>query len=451
MKKITLLVVALLSVNAYSQEHFSAISTSKRVGILNGDTNPSEFANLNSKYEIQIATLSLNVSNSKLGFKDLSGDKNAEDLIFNGKGNVDFDLNSTLFLPSFGMRYKKWGFGVSGKAFVKTSLINLNSNLGSALINDNLNSAETLTSILSKDNQRISATTWGELGISVARNVFETEKHRVNAGVTLKLLFPGSYANVGLNNFDGDIVDGADGLRLTNTNSSLNIAYSGNFASSFGETDDYVKSVFGGLNGMATDIGADYQLLNEDKTYKLKVGVSVRNMGSMTFSGKDNVSDNYSLNIPNGDPGLNLNEFENVEGLRDIETVLLQHPEYFTSKSSTDEFKVKLPTVFNIYADYNIIRRVSVTAFLQQKMGDDNDDDQISTQNMFTVTPRVTFGAFEAMLPIGNNEIAGGTLGFGLRIGGFFLGSNSIISAVANDSKQADLFFGFRFGFRQNE
>lgn len=451
MKKLTLVALALLSVNAYSQEHFSAISTSKRVGILNGHINPSEFANLNSKYEVQLFTFSVNVSNNKLGFSDLSGSEDFDKMIFDGKGNVDFDMNAAIFGPSFGMRYKKWGFGISSKAFIKASIIDINSDLGNALINENIDNIANIKSVFSKDNQRVNATTWGEVGLSVARNVYATEKHQVNAGVTLKLLFPGSYANVGLNNFRGDINDNLIDLRLTNTNSSLNIAYSGNFGSSFGETSDYFQSVFGSLNGIATDIGADYQWLNEDKTYKLKVGASVRNIGSMSFSGKDNLSEKYTLNIPNGDPGLNLNEFDDVEGLEDIKAVLDSHPEYFTSTSITDDFKVKLPTVFNIYADYKIIKRVSVTAFLQQKMGDDNADDQISTQNMFTVTPRVTFGAFEAMLPIGNNEISGGTLGFGLRVGGFFLGSNSLISALASDSKQADIYFGFRFGFRQNE
>lgn len=448
MKKITLVAFALLSLSAFSQEHFSGISTSKRVGILNGHINPSEFANLSSKYEVQLFMLSINVSNNKLGFSDLSGGDNFDKKIFDGKGNVNFDLSAAILGPSFGMRYKKWGFGISTKAFVKASIIDLDTDLGNALLNNEVSSIASVSNIFSKDNQRINATTWGEVGLSVARNVYSTEKHQVNAGVTLKLLFPGSYANVGLNNFKGDINDNLLDLRLTNANSTLNIAYSGNFGSSFGDTSDYTKSVFGKLNGVATDIGADYQLLNEDKTYKLKVGASIRNIGSMTFSGNDNVSEKYALNIPNGDPGLNLNEFNDVQGLEDIKTVLLQHPEYFTSKSTTDEFKVKLPTVFNLYADYNIIKRVSVTAFLQQKMGDKNADDQISSQNMFTVTPRVTFGAFEAFLPIGNNEIAGGTLGLGLRIGGFFLGSNSILSAVTSDSKQADAYFGFRFGFR---
>ena len=448
MKKITFIALALLAVNAYSQEHFSSVTTSKRVGILNGNINPSEFANLSSKYEVQLFAVSVNVSNDKVGYKDLVGGENIDGLIFESGGNVNFDINAAIFGPSFGMRYKKWGFGISSKAFIKASIIDVDSDLGNALINDNINSVAGITSILSKDNQRINATTWGEVDLSLARSVYQTDKHRINAGLTFKFLFPGSYANVGLNNFTGDITDGINGLKLTNTDATLNVAYSGNFGSSFGETSDYFKSIFGGLNGFATDFGVDYQWLNEDKTYKLKVGASVRNIGSMTFSGDNNISDTYTLNIPNGDAGLDLNAFNDVQGLEDIETVLKSYPQYFSSTSTTDEFKVKLPTVLNFYADYSIIKRISVTAFLQQKMGDKNADDQISTQNMFTVTPRVTFGAFEAFLPIGNNEIAGGTLGFGFRLGGFFLGSNSILSAVTSDSKQADLYFGCRFGFR---
>jgi hypothetical protein len=358
---------------------------------------------------------------------------------------VNFDINAAIFGPAFAVRQGKWGFGISSKAFIKASIIDLNPALGNALINDELNSASGITSILSDDNSRVTSTTWGEIGFSVARNVFETENHQVNAGLTLKLLFPGSYANIGLNNFNGDLITNNNSLLLTNTNASLNIAYSGSFGASFNETNDYFKSIFGGLEGMATDIGVDYQWLNDSKSYKLKVGASVRNIGSMTFSGADNSSGNYTLVIPNGQ-SLNLNVFEDVNGIKDIETKL-DNSGFFTNTSSTDEFKVKLPTVFNFYADYKIIPQVSVTAFLQQKMGDQDSNGQISTQNMFTITPRATFGPFEAFLPIGNNEISGSTVGIGFRLGGFFLGSNSILSAVTSDSKQADAYFGFRFGF----
>lgn len=449
MKQLTFVALALFAFNAYSQEHFSGISTSKRVGIINGAMNPSEFANLSSKYEVHIFALSVNMSNNKVGFKDLTKGEDLEALIFDGQGSVNFDISTAIHGPSFGMRYKKWGFGLSSKAFIKASIIDLDADLGNAIINDNLNSVDGITSVLSTSNQRVNATTYGEIGISVARNLYETEKHQLNGGITLKLLFPGSYANLGLNNFTGEIVNNAGNTSLTNTNSTLNLAYSGNFGESFSETSSYTKALFGGLNGFATDFGADYQLLNEDKTYKLKVGASVRNIGSMTFKGDNNVSQNYTLNIPEGQ-SLDLDDFENAEGLEDVEAVL-DNSGFFTKSNSTADFKVKLPTVLNLYADYKIISKVSVTAFLQQKMSDNNADDQVSAPNMFTVTPRVTFGAFETFIPIGSNEISGGTLGLGFRLGGFFLGSNSIISAVTSDSKQADFYFGFRFGFRKNE
>lgn len=449
MKQFTYFAIALFAFNAYSQEHFSGINTSKRVGILNGDMNPSEFANLSSKYEIQIFAMSLNVSNNKVGFKDLTKGEDLEALIFDGNGSVNLDISAALHGPAFGMRYKKWGFGIASKAHIKASIIELDADLGNAIINDNLNSVDGITSVLSTNNQRVNATTYGEIGISVARNLFETEKHQINGGVTFKLLFPGSYANLGLNNFTGDIVNNGGNTSLTNTNSTLNLAYSGNFAESFSETSSYTKAIFGGLNGFATDLGVDYQLLNEDKTYKLKVGASVRNIGSMTFKGDNNVSENYALNIPEGQ-SLDLDDFENAEGLEDVEAVL-DNSGFFTKSSSAADFKVKLPAVLNLYADYKIISKISVTAFVQQKMSDNNADDQVSAPNMFTLTPRVTFGAFETFVPIGSNEISGGTLGLGFRLGGFFIGSNSILSAVTSDSKQADFYFGFRFGFRKNE
>ena len=218
MKKITYVVLALLSLNAYSQDHFSGITTSKRVGILNGGINPSEYANLNSKYEIQVFAVSVNMSNNKIGYKDLTKGDDIESLIFDTKGNVDFDVSAEIQLPAFGMRYKKWGFGVTTKAYIKASIIDLDADLGNALINDQLNSVDGITNILSKENQRVNATTYGELGFSVARSLYQTEKHQINAGITLKLLFPGSYANLGLDNFTGEIIRNGNDLSLTNTN-----------------------------------------------------------------------------------------------------------------------------------------------------------------------------------------------------------------------------------------
>ncbi|OYU79470.1 MAG: hypothetical protein CFE23_14005 [Flavobacterium sp. BFFFF1] len=250
---------------------------------------------------------------------------------------------------------------------------------------------------------------------------------------------------MGAGDFSGTIDYSSGDPVLRNAKANVNIAYSGNFADSFTESSDYTSSVFGQLKGMATDIGFDYQW-KSGSSYKLKVGMAVKNMGSMTFKSDKNKSINYRLDM-NATQSLNLNEFNNAESLSDIEAIL-NRPEnnFFTETSESTDFKVKLPTVFNLYADYNLISKLNLTLFLQQKMNKDEGNNQIASQNIFSVTPRVNLGFFEAFLPVSFNEISGTTAGFGFRLSGFYLGSNSVLTAIG-DGKQADAYFGYRFGF----
>ena len=54
MKKIIVTFVLLIGFSVFAQDHFSGISTSNRVGILNADINPAEFSNLSKKIEVNI-------------------------------------------------------------------------------------------------------------------------------------------------------------------------------------------------------------------------------------------------------------------------------------------------------------------------------------------------------------------------------------------------------------
>jgi hypothetical protein len=274
----------------------------------------------------------------------------------------------------------------------------------------------------------------------------------LNAGVTLKFLFPGSYSNLGLDKFQGTIDNNLGDVYLNTTGDGviLNIAYSGNLADSFTNFDDYTKSIFGSLNGVATDIGVNYQWKDTDKKYKINAGVSVRNIGSMTFKDDNNYSTNYVLDIqptlqnPNG---LNLNVFENIDNLSDVETILIDSGYLDKTEATKTDFKVKLPTVFSAYADVKIVSKLFVTLFTQQKLNSDNDNNQITTQNIVSITPRINLGYFEAYVPISSNEISGTNAGIGFRLGGFYIGSGSVITALLNDSKQADFYTGFRWAF----
>ena len=445
MKKLLLLPILLSTINGFSQDHFSGINTSKRVGILNIGMNPSELSNLNSRFEVQLFSSSVNVSNNKITFNDIIDGNNLENLIFKGSEPVNFNIDTEFYGPGFAIKLLKWGFAVSSKGYIKGNIVDVDPNLGSALTSNAINAIGGSSVISSANNQRMNTTTWGEIGFSVAHKIYENKKHKINGGVTFKLLFPGAYANIGLDKFQGTITENSGNFILTNAVANMNIAYSGNLGAEFTNTSDYTKSVFGNLQGMATDIGVDYQLLGSGKNYKLKIGAALKNMGSMTFKSSDNYSTDYSLSIQ-GSQQLNLNQFQNINGVQDIEQVLIDSGFLNTTPKNKD-FKVQLPTVLNLYADIKIVPKLNVTLFTQQKINNNSANDQITSQNIISATPRFSVGFFEAYIPVAINEVSGTTAGFGFRLGGFFLGSNSVLSALSNDGKQADFYTGFRFGF----
>ena len=451
MKKIILFWCSLFFIPTFAQDHFSGITTSKRVGILNASLNPSELSNLDSKIEVQLMSFSLSVSNNKIGFSDIANRNNLEDLIFKGTGPVSFNVDSEILLPGVALKILNWGFAITTAGHIKTSVADVDPTMGDAFINGALNSVTSGTTTISNtNNQRINAATWGELGFSASHKIFENERNKISGGVNLKLLFPGSYANIGASNFQGTFTTNTTDpfspdfgkINLTKAIGNLNIAYTGGLADSFSNTSDYTKALFGNINGMAVDLGVNYQLKGDGKSYKLKIGAAIKNIGRMTFKGDNNYSKNYELKID--DTPLDLKVFENVSGIKEIETAF---GSYLSVAETKKEFNVKLPTVLNLYADVKVISKLNVTLFLQQKMNSDSANDQITSQNIFSVTPRVSLGFFEAYMPIGVNEVSGTTAGLGFRLGGFFLGSNSILTAITNNCKQADFYTGFRFGF----
>lgn len=452
MKKLSLLFCLIYFSSLSAQDHFSGINTSPKMGFLSVGTNPAELSNLSSKYEVNIFALSVNFSNDKVGFQDIVKGTNIEDLIFKDGKPVNLRLDAEVYGPSFAMKINKWAVGITSKAYVKLNLVDVDPSLGDAIISGINNATVGTTSTISNDyNQRMNGTSWGELGFSVARNLFENEKHKFNAGVTMKLLFPGSYTNTGLDKFNGKITTNivAQEVYLNNTTANLNIAYSGNLSNSFTNFSDYSQTLFGKLNGIGADLGLNYQLKDKNG-YKLNTGISVRNIGAMTFKDPGNSATNYSLNIqstlanPNG---LGLSAFENVSSLDEVKTIL-QNKGYLTNSSPNNDFKVKLPTTISFYADLKLTSKFFVSVYTKQKLGDDNQNDQITTQNTTSITPRFSLKNFELYSSWAKNEISGTTGGLGLRLYGFYLGSSSIVTALVSDTKQADLYLGYRIALR---
>lgn len=452
MKKPLLFIFALLGTGLYAQEHFAGINTSRRTGIINASLNPAELTNLKHEYEVNVLSFSANVSNNKVSFGDLvGGNSNFEDMIFSGNEALNMKADVEILGPSFAFKIEKWAFAITTSAKVKANITDVDTSLGRAVSNgsDGLTIAGNF--ITAGSNQKVTGTSWGEIGFSGARDIFENDMHKFSAGVTFKLIFPGSYANIGASKFSGNVGLGtganAGDAVLTDANTSINVAYSGSLADGFTDAGNFTDFFAGGLNGFTTDIGFNYQLKdqNNDGGYIVNAGLSLRNLGSMTFKDDNNESSNYLLNVT-GNQEFNLSQFEGVDNLKDIQNILDNDP-LVTKGTPQKDFKVKQPALISTYADVKVYNNWYVTGFLQQRLGDDEKNDQIISQNIFTVTPRYSGDWFEAYMPLSSNEISGFTAGIGVRLGGFYIGSGSLLSAAISDTDQADAYLGFRFGF----
>lgn len=442
MRKVLVITCSLFFSSLWAQEHFSGINTSRRTGILNATVNPAELSNLSNRYEINIFNTSLNVSNNKVSFKDIVNGNNLEDKIFEGDKAVNMRLDAEILGPSFAMKHDKWTFAIASSAKIKANLIDVDVNLANAVRNSFIGSA-----MINLDhNQRVNALTWGEIGFSASRVLFEDHAHKFSGGATFKLLFPGSYANIAADKFSGTVTNVLGDVELTNAHAALNVSYSGSLADGFTDSSNFNQFFGNGIHGYAVDLGVNYQWKEQDDSgYKINAGLAVRNLGSMTFKADNNVSRNYSLSVE-GLQSFDLNQFEGVDNVKEIEQILLNSG-YVTVDNTTRDFKVKMPTLLSAYADVHVYNKWYVTGYLQQKVVDDSKNDLATAQNIVTITPRFSAENYEIYSPWSSNEISGITGGIGFRFGGFYLGSGSIVTALLSNTKQADAYLGFRIGF----
>ncbi len=448
MKTPLLFVMGMFCTAVFAQEHYSGINISRRTGILNATINPAELSNLVNDHEVHVFSFSANAANNKLTFKDLvNGDKDFEDMLFAGDSPSNFRGDVEILGPAFAMKLDKWAFGITTAAKVKASMVDINPVLGRAVTNGGVNNIIEAYNVLSDYNQRASGVSWGEIGLSASRELYNSEEHRFTAGITLNLLFPGSYANMGASGLRGTIRNTNGTVTLEDAHAEVEVAYSGSLANDFTDSSNFTDFFAGGLNGLSTDFGITYQWKEVDTgTNRLNAGLAVRNLGSMRFKDNNNESYKYTLNVPDGE-ALNLNQFQDAESLSDIVEILEANSQYFTTTGRDRNFRVKMPAMFSAYADLHVWGNFYFAAYTQQKLQEDNNNGQIPVQNIITFTPRFAMKTFEAFIPFSHNEISEFTAGVGFRVGGFFIGSGSILSAAFGNTNQADAYAGFRFGF----
>ncbi|MCH7402125.1 DUF5723 family protein [Belliella kenyensis] len=446
MKKLFLLIL-LISFGfgqAFAQTSFVGIQNSPRKGIISATMNPAEINNLHKKVDVNFFSLNGSVSNNIISFGDIVnyGDDVLDVAFQRADGPVNFRSVANILGPSVGIKSGNWAFGLTTQLFTKADIIDFDPTLGQSLLDIQFSGRNNSFAIATEYNQRINATGYGQVGFVVGREIFENDKHKFSVGATAKILIPAVYANVGMDRFRAEIVQVDTEVSITNATGSLNFSYSESDFNNSNIGSNQNGFNFGSPSGFGLDLGANYQIKDDKGRTKINTGLSIMNLGSMTFA-KGQTNNTYTMNIPQGQ-SFRLDQLEG--NFEEIENQLIASG-FFTRTVETNGIRTNLPSLIAAYAEMHIIGVLHASAYLQQRFGNINSNQQLSSQNLFVITPRVVLGKFEIYSPWMQTEVAGFDGGLGLRYGGFFIGSNSILTGLSENSKQADFHMGLSWGF----
>ncbi len=442
MKIYIILFFCLVSIiHAQAQQSFVGIQNTSRRSLLHVAMNPAEINSLHKKFEFNLIAVGAMVSNDILYFSDFFGEEDVLDLAFTrAEGPVNFRSEVNLMGPSIGFRAGKWGFGLSTQAMVRTDMIDLDSHFGRSFTGNTDESSYVERSLNLPYNQRINVASWMELGVTVGRELYQNDQHRVSFGTGIKILMPGAYINSGINGLKGTMRIDEDGLALTDATGELNINYSQTALGSESMGLDMSTFSLSNISGIGLDFGLTHEWRKKGNV-KATSGLSLKRMGNLDF-GPTQVNNTYSMYVPTGEY-FNIDELEgNIE---EIEQQLLGSG-YF-SRQSEKGYQPQLPKMLTAYSDFRMTKVLYLSVFGQYNLGNSYDDRQIAAQHIFALTPRLKLGGIELYSPWINSQTAGLSGGLGLRVAGFFVGSNSLLTGYLGETRQIDAHVGWSMGF----
>jgi len=279
--------------------------------------------------------------------------------------------------------------------------------------------------------------TFAEAGLSFGRILLDKGTSRLKAGFTAKYIAGLSYGSVS----SGQMTVNLDPANnIAKLQADLTAQYSPNL-DGLGDGAS-ISHVFNKQNGKGwgLDLGLVYEWIPNGDSYKLRMGLSVTDLGSISYDNSKN-GQTYTMTAD----GHNTSELQ----LQDGET----YDQYFTrlqtaglvvvKATSVAKTTVKLPTSLHLNADYNIYKRIYVNGDVLLNMMAATNQLTPNYNTTFTITPRLEKKWVSVYSPVSYNAQGLLNWGAGVRFGPLFVGSGSVLSSLfKNRIQTADVHVG---------
>lgn len=452
---IVLFVMITFTANAQS---FQGYRTNNYTGVNGVFFNPANIADSRYKWDINIFSIDGYAGNnqSTLKFKDITRSFNADSLKSKLLSSSGDDLSALSRIDILGPSVmfsagRKTAFAITTRTRVWANATDVDGRLARAIIDGGEVNNASYPYNFNVSQGDVHTAGWTELGLTWGQVLTPSDsKHQFKLGITAKYLAGTADAYLRQSNLNGSIINAGGQTYLTNTTGSIQLnTTAANFADyKFRDFFKFNGNGFGGDVGMIYEYrpNTDYSDYEDDRAfhkYKLRIGVAVMDIGQIKFKKSSNEAANYSVNIPPGETfGLSIFNDRSVSDYND----LLNASTYFTNLGTGEtEYKISIPTNIQANIDYNFNDRWFLN-LAGQFATSKTEGLNLYAFNSFTLTPRYDVEKFGISLPINYNELTDFNAGLSFRFGPLFLGSGSVITALFDNNKQADLHLGIRFG-----
>lgn len=295
---------------------------------------------------------------------------------------------------------------------------------------------------------------WTEIGASYGGVIYDGGEHFVKGGLTLRYLMGSAYISMTSTNLDAVAYPYYDSLRITNTS----LTFGSNVTNNVGFGSNVSDFLGGGGSGFSTDLGAVYEWRPDHGSYtydmdgetgitnrgvnkyKLRASFSIVDLGSISY--KDN---NFVTNIRTTNNVATLKGSELAEVIDDydeLKAYAQANGLAVDSGTNAATSKLVLPTTIIGGVDYHAIKGLYVNAMFmgnianREKFGN-------SFYGQLTVTPRWDTRIFSAGIPLSYDFLTKSMkFGLGLRVGGFFLGSDDLAGLIGGNAYGANFYIG---------
>lgn len=412
----------------YAMDNFS--------GLHNTIHNPANLADSRTKWEFNLfsvsGTLATDYTNLTLGnISNLLGDSGFDGLERFASDQNNILLDADIVGPSlqFSLNEK------SGIALVtRVRAISNFNNVNGALFESIYDGFPTSDFAFEQNNLDFATHAWGEVGLSYGRVFINNSNHVFKGGLTLKYLLGGGAVQGGSNALSGNFDNTTGQVRLDGDISyALTIDDGTN-------SNDYFEEL---APGFGADIGFVYEFRNTKtiapsnnnnpsafNQYKLKVGLSILDLGSINYTATE-ITD-YTINA-----NVNAQELE-ADFIGVIE-------DSATATTMQQDVKWSLPTTLQLNLDYSFTSKLYVNLNVGQGLVNKNEFFNNNRLNLITLTPRFESRVFGAYLPISHSRLSNTAIGLGFRLGPLTLGSSSVLSNLMGSKSQlAHLFLGLK-------